>query len=81
MISPGFIKTPMTNKNKFPMPMIKPPEYAAKKIFIGLTKRSAFEIHFPLFFTMLMKLLKIMPDWLYFLVVENRYKRVKKIDY
>ena len=81
VISPGFIKTPMTNKNKFPMPMIKSPEYAAEKIFIGLTKKNVFEIHFPLFFTMLMKLLKIMPDWLYFLVVENRYKRVKKIDY
>ena len=39
VISPGFIKTPMTDKNKFPMPMIKSPEYAAKKMFIGLTKK------------------------------------------
>jgi len=76
VISPGFIKTPMTDKNKFPMPMIKSPEYAAEKIFIGLTKKSVFEIHFPKSFTMLMKLLKIMPDWLYFLVVENRYKKI-----
>ena len=78
VISPGFIKTPMTDKNKFPMSMIKSAEYAAEKIFVGLTKKSAFEIHFPKAFTMLMKLLKIIPDWLYFLVVENRYKKVKR---
>ena len=29
--SPGFIKTPMTDQNDFPMPMIKSPEFAAKK--------------------------------------------------
>ena len=70
VINPGFIKTPMTDKNKFPMPMIKSSEFAAEKIFIGLTKKNAFEIHFPLIFTMLMKLLKIMPNWLYFLLVK-----------
>ena len=43
VISPGFIKTPMTDKNKFSMPMIKSPEYAAEKIFIGLTKKNIFE--------------------------------------
>ena len=29
LISPGFIKTPMTDQNDFPMPMIKSPEFAA----------------------------------------------------
>ena len=77
LISPGFIKTPMTDKNKFPMPMIKSPEFAAEKMFIGLTKKNAFEIHFPIFFTMLMKLLKIMPNWLYFLLVKKGMKSIK----
>ena len=78
LISPGFIKTPMTDKNKFPMPMIKSPEFAAEKMFIGLTKKNVFEIHFPLAFTMMMKLLKIMPNWLYFLLVK---KGMKTINY
>ena len=39
LVSPGFIKTPMTDKNKFPMPMIKTPQFAAEKMFIGLTKK------------------------------------------
>ena len=75
LISPGFIKTPMTDKNRFPMPMIKSPEYAAEKIFIGLTKKNAFEIHFPKSFTIFLKLLKIMPNWLFFWLVERGIKR------
>ena len=75
LISPGFIKTPMTDRNTFPMPMIKSPEYAAEKIFIGLTKRNSFEIHFPKSFTILLKLLKIMPNWLFFWLVERGVKR------
>ena len=77
IINPGFIKTPMTDKNKFPMPMIKSAEFAAEKIFIGLTEKNAFEIHFPIAFTMLMKLLKIMPNWLYFLLVKKGMKTIK----
>jgi len=76
VISPGFIKTPMTDKNKFPMPMIKSPEYAAEKIFIGLTKKNVFEIHFPITFTTMMKMLKIMPNWLYFFIVGKGAKKI-----
>ena len=46
VVSPGFIKTPLTDKNEFPMPFLKTPEYAAEKIFNGLVKGSSFEIHF-----------------------------------
>tara|TARA_Y100000590_G_scaffold341488_1_gene389671 strand:- start:4619 stop:5374 length:756 start_codon:yes stop_codon:yes gene_type:complete len=77
LVSPGFIKTPMTDKNKFPMPMIKSPEFAAEKMFIGLTKKNSFEIHFPIMFTMIMKMLKIMPNWLYFLILGKGLKIIK----
>jgi len=76
VISPGFVKTPMTDKNKFPMPMIKSPEYAAEKIFIGLTKKNVFEIHFPITLTIMMKMLKIMPNWLYFFIVGRGAKKI-----
>jgi short-subunit dehydrogenase len=75
LVSPGFIKTPLTDKNKFPMPMIKSPEYAAEKMFIGLTKKNSFEIHFPKTFTLLVKLLKIMPNWLFFWLIGKGVKR------
>ena len=77
LISPGFIKTPMTDKNKFPMPMIKSAEYAAEKMFVGLTKQNVFEIHFPKTLTMIMKLLKIIPNWLFFLIVGKGIKKIK----
>jgi NAD(P)-dependent dehydrogenase (short-subunit alcohol dehydrogenase family) len=77
VVNPGFIKTPMTDKNKFPMPMIKSPKFAAEKMFIGLTKKNAFEIHFPIAFTLMMKLLKIMPNWLYFLFIKKGMKTIK----
>ena len=78
LISPGFIKTPMTDKNEFPMPMIKSPEFAAEQIYNGLVKSSSFEIHFPKLFTYIMKFLKILPNNIYFKLVE---KGMKKINY
>ena len=78
LVSPGFIKTPMTDKNEFPMPMIKSPEFAAEQIYNGLIKSNSFEIHFPKVFTYIMKFLKILPNNIYFKLVE---KGMKKINY
>jgi short-subunit dehydrogenase len=77
VISPGFIKTPMTDQNDFPMPMIKSAEYAADKIYVGLLKKSGFEIHFPKAFTFLMKIIQILPNWLYFGAINfgNRFMK------
>lgn len=65
LISPGFVKTPMTDKNDFPMPMIITPKDAAKAIADGLSG-NAFEIHFPKKFTLLMKIIDLLPYCLYF---------------
>ena len=78
LISPGFIKTPMTDQNDFPMPMIKSPEFAANEIFKGLTEKKSFEIHFPKAFTYFLKFLQILPSSIYFKLV---FKGMKKIDY
>ena len=78
LISPGFIKTPMTDQNDFPMPMIKSPEFAANEIYKGLTEKKGFEIHFPKAFTIIMKFLQILPNGLYFKLVS---KGMKKINY
>lgn len=67
LISPGFVSTPMTSKNDFEMPMVIDAQTAAKAIAKGLTA-SAFEIHFPKRFTLLIKLLRLLPYWLAFKV-------------
>jgi short-subunit dehydrogenase len=78
LVSPGFIKTPMTDQNDFPMPMIKSPEFAANEIYKGLTVKKSFEIHFPKAFTYFLKFLQILPSSIYFKLVS---KGMKKIDY
>ncbi len=75
IVSPGFIKTPLTNKNEFPMPFLKTPEYAAEKIFNGLVKSNAFEIHFPKGLTLILKFLRILPYRMYLFLVDKLVKR------
>ena len=75
LISPGFIKTPMTDQNDFPMPMIKSPEFAANEIFKGLTEKKSFEIHFPKAFTYFLKFLQIIPSSIYFKLVSKGMKK------
>lgn len=60
LINPGFVRTRMTDKNPFPMPMRIEPEDAAKHIAKGLKRRS-FEIHFPKGFTFIVKFLRALP--------------------
>ena len=75
LVSPGFIKTPLTDKNEFRMPFIKSPEFAAEKMFNGLTKTKSFEIHFPKALTIILKFLRILPYKIYLYLIDKRVKR------
>ncbi len=75
IISPGFIKTPLTDKNEFSMPFLKTVDYAADKIFNGLVKSSSFEIHFPKGLTLILKFLRILPYKIYLFLVDKLVKR------
>ncbi len=75
LISPGFIKTPLTDKNDFPMPFLRSVDFAAEKIFNGLTKSSSFEIHFPKQLTLILKFLRILPYKIYLFLIYKLYKR------
>jgi short-subunit dehydrogenase len=75
LVSPGFIKTPLTDKNEFPMPFIKSPEFAAEKMFNGLTKSKAFEIHFPKALTILLKIFRVLPYKIYLFLIDKGVKR------
>ena len=63
LISPGFVRTPLTDKNNFNMPMMISPEQAAIYIADGLLSKN-FEIHFPKKFTIILKFLELLPYWL-----------------
>lgn len=65
VISPGFVKTPLTDKNDFPMPFRISADEAAARIIDGL-KSKRFDIAFPLRFTWCLKLISKLPDRLRF---------------
>ena len=63
LVHPGFVKTPLTDKNDFPMPMAVTAEQAANYIYKGL--RKAQEVQFPHRFTFILKFKNApMPLWL-----------------
>ena len=74
VVTPGFVKTPLTAGNEFEMPALISPEEAAQGIVDGLG-RGEFEIHFPKRFTRVMKLLRLLPYRLYFPAV-RRFTRL-----
>ena len=60
VVSPGFVKTPLTDRNDFPMPFLVTAEDAAERIVSGLA-RGQNEIAFPKRFTWMLKALGALP--------------------
>lgn len=65
VINPGFVATPMTEANTFPMPFIVSIDDAVKAIRRGL-ERNTFEIVFPGRMAILMKTLRLLPYRIFF---------------
>lgn len=70
VINPGFVRTPLTDKNTFAMPDLMEPEDAAMAIIKGLLK-DRFEIAFPARFVRILKLLRLLPYNCYFRLVRR----------
>ncbi len=70
VITPGFVRTPMTDKNQFPMPLMIDVEDAARRIRRGLTAKR-FEITFPRRLSYTVKLLQRLPYALYFPIIRR----------
>jgi NAD(P)-dependent dehydrogenase (short-subunit alcohol dehydrogenase family) len=70
VVNPGFVQTPLTAQNDFRMPALQTPQQAADAVLRGWAS-GAFEIHFPKRFTVAMKLLRLLPDGLFFSLVRR----------
>lgn len=70
LVCPGFVKTPLTDRNEFPMPALISVEAAAAAMITGF-ERGEFEIHFPKRFTRLLKFLRLLPYRCYFALVHR----------
>ncbi len=60
IVNPGFVRTPLTDKNPFPMPFLMEPEEAAEAFYRGL-RAKRFEIVFPRRLAYLLKFLRMLP--------------------
>ena len=63
VITPGFVKTPLTDKNNFPMPLIISANAAARIIAKGINSNK-FEISFPIPMYLIMKGLQTLPNFM-----------------
>lgn len=71
LVNPGFVKTPLSDKNKFKMPFLMPVDRAVERMIAGLTS-DRFEITFPRRFTWQLKLLRSLPYRFYFAILRRR---------
>lgn len=75
-INPGYIKTPLTDKNNHPMPFIISAEKAAKIMANGILARRKI-ITFPWRMRWVMRLIRFMPVWIYDRLVKQTGERYR----
>ncbi len=70
VINPGFVRTPLTERNDFHMPGLLEPEQAARCILRGL-ERGRFDIAFPRRLAWPLKALRFLPRRFYFPLIHR----------
>jgi NAD(P)-dependent dehydrogenase (short-subunit alcohol dehydrogenase family) len=74
VINPGFVKTPLTDKNRFPMPFLISVDAAVDHILRGIA-RQRFDISFPWQMSFLVRLLAALPDRAKFAITRRMLPR------
>jgi NAD(P)-dependent dehydrogenase (short-subunit alcohol dehydrogenase family) len=71
VVNPGFIDTPLTKKNDFPMPFLMSMDDAARRVVDGF-ERGKFEIIFPRRLAFILKIMRLLPYAWYFPLVARQ---------
>ena len=71
-VHPGFVRTPMTAKNDFPMPFLMDVQRAARIIVRGI-EAGRRQINFPVPMVAVMRLARHLPDVVYDMLVAGAY--------
>ncbi|HKR66907.1 MAG TPA: SDR family NAD(P)-dependent oxidoreductase [Thermoanaerobaculia bacterium] len=77
IVNPGFIDTPMTEKNRFRMPFLMTAEEAAHAIADGID-RGERVVEFPKPMSLLMRTVRLVPDVLYEKIMVPAARRKEK---
>ncbi len=70
IINPGFVDTPLTKGNEFPMPGLMKANDAASALLRGV-EQGQFHIHFPKSFTNWLRLARLLPYRAYFYLIRK----------
>ena len=73
-ISPGFIDTPMTKDNPFPMPFLMPADQFAAKAYKAIAHKTSYCV-IPWQMGWLAKLLRVLPNWLFDRALSGRERK------
>jgi NAD(P)-dependent dehydrogenase (short-subunit alcohol dehydrogenase family) len=65
IVNPGYVRTPLTAGNRYPMPFLMESDEAARRVCDGLA-RGGFEVRFPHRFALLVRLAQSLPYPLFF---------------
>ncbi|MDF1810418.1 MAG: SDR family NAD(P)-dependent oxidoreductase [Phycisphaerales bacterium] len=76
IVNPGFVRTPLTDKNDFHMPFLIEPEKAAQ-IICNAIARERSEVSFPFPFSWTIRLLRIIPHPIYNWIMTRVWRRMK----
>jgi len=76
-VKPGFVKTPMTDKNEFDMPLIIPVDKAVKIIVDGIKKEKKI-IQFTFGAVLGIKILKLLPNGLFDFISQRQTRNPLK---
>ncbi|WP_100656326.1 SDR family NAD(P)-dependent oxidoreductase [Alteromonas flava] len=76
-VSPGFVETPLTDKNDFEMPMKISVEEAVEDLLEGIEKRKG-AIYFPTRFSLILRILNLMPAFIQHNLCVSMKKKMRR---
>lgn len=73
-LSPGYVDTPLTRENRYPMPFLMTPEAFADRAFAAIAAGSSYKV-IPWQMGVLAKLMRVLPDAVLDKVLEGRPRK------
>lgn len=78
-IAPGYIDTPMTRGNPYPMPFLMPPDVFADKAAAAIEAGTSYRV-IPWQMGVVAKLLRLLPNWLYDLAFSKAPHKPRHVE-
>ena len=77
-IAPGYIETPMTAINPYPMPFMLPADEAARRFARAIERGCSYTV-IPWPMGIVAKILRLLPNWLYDRLFANAPRKPRKL--